>query len=77
MLGSKIVRLFTALVALGSSVDAAALVPRAAIDTYIATQQPISQAGVLANIGTTGSKSSGAHSGVVIASPSTSNPDYL
>lgn len=45
--------------------------------SYIASQSPISKAGILANIGPSGSKSSGAASGVVIASPSTTNPDYL
>jgi glucoamylase len=48
-----------------------------AVDTYIATESPIAKAGLLANIGPSGSKSSGAKAGVVIASPSTSNPDYL
>jgi hypothetical protein len=47
------------------------------IDTYIANQGPVSKAGILANIGPNGSKDGGAGSGVVIASPSTSDPDYL
>ncbi|KAF9242642.1 glycoside hydrolase family 15 protein [Melanogaster broomeanus] len=47
------------------------------VDSYITTESPIAKAGVLANIGSSGSKSSGAYPGVVIASPSTSNPDYL
>lgn len=46
-------------------------------DTYAAKELPIAQAGLLANIGPDGAKSSGAYPGVVIASPSTSNPDYL
>ncbi|KAG8855851.1 hypothetical protein FRB96_006673 [Tulasnella sp. 330] len=45
--------------------------------SYITSQSPISKAGILANIGPSGSKSSGAASGVVIASPSTVNPNYL
>ncbi|KAF8158199.1 glucoamylase [Crassisporium funariophilum] len=47
------------------------------VEQYIAKQGPISKAGVLANIGPSGSKSSGAKAGVVIASPSTTDPDYL
>ncbi|KAN0087498.1 carbohydrate-binding module family 20 protein [Tylopilus felleus] len=47
------------------------------IDAYIATESPIAKAGVLANIGPSGSLSSGAYPGVVIASPSTENPNYL
>ncbi len=47
------------------------------VDAYYARESPIAKAGVLANIGTLGSKSSGAKPGVVIASPSSSNPDYL
>ncbi|KIJ62526.1 carbohydrate-binding module family 20 protein [Hydnomerulius pinastri MD-312] len=47
------------------------------VDSYVSTESPIAQAGVLANIGANGSKSSGALPGVVIASPSTTNPDYL
>lgn len=46
-------------------------------DTYFTTEVPIAKNGVLANIGPSGSKSSGAFPGIVIASPSTSNPDYL
>ncbi|PAV20912.1 glucoamylase [Pyrrhoderma noxium] len=47
------------------------------VDSYIATQGPISKANLLANIGSSGAKSSGAKAGIVIASPSSSNPDYL
>ncbi|KAF8133705.1 glycoside hydrolase family 15 protein [Boletus edulis] len=47
------------------------------VDTYIATELPIAKAGLLANIGSSGSLSSGAYPGIVIASPSTTNPNYL
>ncbi|OJA17768.1 hypothetical protein AZE42_04858 [Rhizopogon vesiculosus] len=47
------------------------------VDSYVSTESPIAKAGVLANIGANGVKSSGAYSGVVIASPSTTNPNYL
>ncbi|KAF7314538.1 Glucoamylase [Mycena kentingensis (nom. inval.)] len=48
-----------------------------AVDSYVATQGPIAKAGLLANIGPSGAKASGAKAGVVIASPSTENPNYL
>ncbi|PPR00430.1 hypothetical protein CVT24_004491 [Panaeolus cyanescens] len=47
------------------------------VDQYVATESPIAKAGLLANIGPSGAKSSGAKAGIVIASPSTTNPDYL
>ncbi|KAF8629839.1 hypothetical protein AX15_003205 [Amanita polypyramis BW_CC] len=47
------------------------------VDAYYASESPIAKAGILANIGPSGSKSSGASAGIVIASPSTSNPNYL
>ncbi|KAA1469668.1 glucoamylase [Dentipellis sp. KUC8613] len=47
------------------------------VDSYVATESPIAKAGLLANIGPDGSKSQGAKSGVVIASPSQTNPDYF
>ncbi|KAI1794915.1 glucoamylase [Ganoderma leucocontextum] len=46
-------------------------------DAYVASESPIAKAGLIANIGPDGSKSNGAKAGIVIASPSTSNPDYL
>ncbi|TFY50912.1 hypothetical protein EVJ58_g10834 [Rhodofomes roseus] len=56
---------------------AAAAVAQTNVSSYIATESPIAKAGVLANIGPSGSLSSGAKPGVVIASPSTVNPNYL
>jgi glucoamylase len=47
---------------------------RATLDDYIANESPIAVAGVLNNIGPNGSKVSGAASGLVIASPSKTNP---
>ncbi|KAI1794907.1 glucoamylase [Ganoderma leucocontextum] len=47
------------------------------VDAYVASESPAAKAGLLANIGPDGSKASGAKAGVVIASPSTSNPNYL
>jgi glucoamylase len=46
-------------------------------DAYVTSESPLALAGILANIGPSGSLSSGAASGIVIASPSTVNPDYL
>jgi glucoamylase len=46
-------------------------------DAYLAAESPIAKANLLANIGPSGSKSQGAKAGVVIASPSTTNPNYL
>lgn len=45
-------------------------------DTYLASESPIAKTGLLANIGSSGSKSAGAKTGIVIASPS-HNPDYV
>jgi glucoamylase len=45
--------------------------------SYFNTESPIANAGLLANIGPNGTKSSGAKAGIVIASPNTVNPNYL
>ncbi|KAF2463096.1 starch-binding glucan 1,4-alpha-glucosidase [Lindgomyces ingoldianus] len=50
---------------------------RAALDTWIANENSIALSGVLANIGSTGAKSYGASSGLVLASPSKVNPNYF
>ncbi|THV03026.1 glycoside hydrolase family 15 protein [Dendrothele bispora CBS 962.96] len=47
------------------------------VEDYIAFEYPIARAGVLANIGPNGKKVLGALPGVVVASPSTSEPDYF
>ncbi|KAH9986639.1 Six-hairpin glycosidase-like protein [Russula vinacea] len=47
------------------------------VDTYIAKETPIAKSRLLANIGPDGDNSHGALAGIVIASPSTKNPDYL
>ncbi|CAI6331665.1 unnamed protein product [Periconia digitata] len=49
---------------------------RDALDDWIAKQEPISYAGILANIGEAGARSYGAGRGLVLASPSTVDPDY-
>ncbi|KAM6502078.1 glucoamylase [Amanita muscaria] len=62
---------------LGLSFVGLAWAQSSTIDDYLASESPIAKAGLLANIGPSGSKSSGAKSGIVIASPSTTNPNYL
>lgn len=49
----------------------------AAADAYLAKQVPISRDNVKANIGPDGHRSHGAKPGVVVASPSTNDPDYV
>ena len=55
-----------------SLVSLAALCVAQTVDSYIATEGAIAKTGVLANIGPSGSKASGAKAGVVIAAPSVS-----
>ncbi|KAF2267349.1 glucoamylase [Lojkania enalia] len=50
---------------------------RATLEEWIVGQGPVAFSGVLANIGSTGAKSYGASQGIVLASPSKSNPDYF
>lgn len=58
------------------AVPAATLKKRqSSVDTFISTESPIAYAGVLANIGDDGSKVAGAAAGIVVASPSKSEPD--
>ncbi|KAG6866205.1 hypothetical protein C0991_007230 [Blastosporella zonata] len=47
------------------------------VNAYFASESPIAKTNLLANIGASGSKSQGAYPGIVIASPSTTSPDYL
>lgn len=89
-------RLFAALSAIGLCASVANT-QSGTVEQYISSEGPAAKAGLLANIGPDGAKSSGAfvgHSllrrshcvqltcsfnqpGVVIASPSTENPNYL
>lgn len=45
------------------------------IDSFIASESPVALQGILNNIGSAGSKVAGAASGIVVASPSKTNPD--
>lgn len=53
--------------------------PRAtgSLSSWLATESSVALQGVLDNIGASGAKAQGAKSGIVVASPSTSNPDYF
>jgi glucoamylase len=51
-------------------------VRQANLETFIEQQSEVSIAGVLANIGPDGSEASGVPAGIVVASPSRSDPDY-
>lgn len=67
---------FSFLVSCANGIPASeALYRRAALDDWITNQTANSVAGLLANIGSTGAKSYGAAQGLVLASPSTTNPD--
>lgn len=48
---------------------------QSSVDTFVTSQRSVSIQGVLANIGSDGSKAQGAAAGIVVASPSKSNPD--
>lgn len=47
------------------------------LTSWLASESPIALQGVLNNVGASGSKAQGAKSGIVVASPSKSNPDYF
>ncbi|KAI2793983.1 Glucoamylase [Penicillium oxalicum] len=60
-----------------SALAAPQLSPRAtSLDSWLSSETTFSLNGILANIGSSGAYSKSAASGAVIASPSTSNPDY-
>ncbi|KAF4623996.1 hypothetical protein G7Y89_g14180 [Cudoniella acicularis] len=46
------------------------------VDSFIATEGPIALTDMLCNIGSAGACASGASSGIVVASPDRTNPDY-
>ncbi|KAI1780488.1 carbohydrate-binding module family 20 protein [Hypoxylon cercidicola] len=48
-----------------------------AVDDFITTEEPIALEQLLCNIGSSGCHAQGASSGIVIASPSTTDPDYF
>lgn len=58
-----------------SSTARAAWPQDADLESFIATQRPISLRGALANIGPNGTEVAGAGAGFVVASPSKTDPD--
>lgn len=73
-------RFWSALCALtlGHAVVAApSLAARAtgSLDTWLATETSVARQGILDNIGSSGAYVASAKSGIVVASPSTNNPD--
>lgn len=69
--------LIVSVLSLADVVPQHALAQSSNVDAYIASESTIAKAGVLANIGPSGAKCQGANAGVVIASPSATNPDYV
>lgn len=55
------------------------LEPRAtgSLESWLAAESPVALQGILANTGANGAKVAGAKSGIVVASPSKTNPDYF
>lgn len=49
--------------------------PQESLDDWLEKQETIALEGILANIGPNGSRVSGASDGIVVASPSKSEPD--
>lgn len=47
------------------------------LTSWLASESPVALQGILNNIGASGSLVSGASPGIVVASPSTANPDYF
>ena len=47
------------------------------LTSWLASESPIALQGVLNNIGASGAKVPGASNGIVVASPSTNDPDYF
>lgn len=71
MLLSVLITYLIGTYALRTPASTPTLLQGSTVDDYAAKEGPIALEGLFANIGTKGSKSSGAHQGVVIASPST------
>ncbi|KAK3324159.1 family 15 glycosyl hydrolase [Cercophora scortea] len=70
-------RLVLASLLLASHVAVAEWPQSVSLDSFVATEQEIALQGVLANIGPDGTKVPGAAAGLVIASPSKTNPNYF
>jgi glucoamylase len=73
----KFLSLFTSYLALSDGPTVPGKPVAFDIDAYVDAQYPLAKTGLLNNIGPDGAKAKGSKPGVVIASPSTSNPNYL
>ncbi|KAJ1338227.1 glucoamylase [Microdochium nivale] len=60
-----------------SHADSGAAVLKRAVDDFVAKEEPIALRELLCNIGSSGCNVPGAASGIVVASPSKSDPDYF
>lgn len=67
--------LFLALFAGAMATQAPIPMPQANLDDWLSTEADVALTGILNNIGDTGVWVQGAHRGVVVASPSTEEPD--
>lgn len=61
--------------ALGQTATAAPQAARSGLDSWMANEKAFSFNGILKNIGSDGAYAKSADPGIVVASPSTSNPD--
>lgn len=67
--------LVSSAVGLASPATGYGIKKRADLDSFITSESPIAYKGTLANIGPNGTGAPGASAGIVVASPSQSNPD--
>ncbi|OBT51430.1 hypothetical protein VE04_08518 [Pseudogymnoascus sp. 24MN13] len=65
------------ILALPGSVTHVSDISKRSVDTFLASESPIALANLLCNIGSAGACASGAGSGLVMASPSKTSPDYF
>ncbi|KAI0600004.1 carbohydrate-binding module family 20 protein [Biscogniauxia sp. FL1348] len=76
-MGGLIIKAITGLAAVAIVGTASAIDPRGSLDAFIQKQRAVSLQGALNNIGPNGSQVPGAGAGYIVASPSTTNPDYF
>nr|BAA08436.1 glucoamylase G2 [Agroathelia rolfsii] len=69
--------MFRSLLALAACAVASVSAQSASATAYLTKESAVAKNGVLCNIGSQGCMSEGAYSGIVIASPSKTSPDYL
>jgi glucoamylase len=69
--------MFRSLLALAACAVASVSAQSASATAYLTKESSVAKTGILCNIGSKGCMSEGADSGIVIASPSETSPDYL